>query len=548
MTETPPSPGANWSDDDFRKAGLAALILITIFVCYFSHLGALGLTGPDEPRYVWIARDMAESGDWVTPRLYGRPWFEKPILYYWSAAASFKLFGVSETAARLPSALYALLATLSLAWLAIRLDGWETARWVLLFLPSCVAMIGFSHAASPDMPFTAMLTVAMVCGASVLGVAPSRDEIDKADTKPSRSPALFLFGTALGAAVLAKGPAALVLAGGAILIWSGITGSWRVALRVFRPVAVGAFLLTSVPWYILCARRNPDFLRVFIVEHNFRRYLTPEFQHLQPFWYYLPVSIAALLPWVAWLAWFALRESRSHENPPRRSQLVFIAAWAIFPLLFFSLSKSKLPGYILPAIPALIYLAVTAAVRSVHSKTTFQRYGLGASGIFFLACACAVVLSKTAGSLVLVFVFVATLGGLTIIFLAMMRQCRIGLLTAVVVQLFLLTLVYVSAAKLDSGLSARSTVARIDPALRPRTYSYKLQRAWLYQCDFYLHRELLEWRPAIEGDAVVITPAKYLENLKAQVEIVSVVSELSPQAVVLTVRPSAHPTSGGQPR
>ncbi len=113
---------------------------------------------------------MAETGDWVTPRLYGKPWFEKPPLFYWGAALSFKLFGVSEAAARLPSAISALLATLALAWLALRLYGAETARWLLLLLPTSVGMIGFSHAAATDMPFSGMLTIAMVCAAVVLGL------------------------------------------------------------------------------------------------------------------------------------------------------------------------------------------------------------------------------------------------------------------------------------------------------------------------------------------------------------------------------------------
>src|SRR5690348_1638653 len=105
------------------RVGWIVLICATLYVCYFSRLGAIGLVGPDEPRYAWIARDMAESGDWITPRLYGKPWFEKPPLFYWGAALSFKLFGVSETTARLPSALCALFATLALAWLARRLYG-----------------------------------------------------------------------------------------------------------------------------------------------------------------------------------------------------------------------------------------------------------------------------------------------------------------------------------------------------------------------------------------------------------------------------------------
>src|SRR6202166_720562 len=180
MNDTGPPLAKKSADDPYRDVSLrdlsmrevswAALILLTLYVCYFSHLGAFGFIGPDEPRYAWIARDMAESGDWVTPRLYGKPWFEKPVLYYWSAALCFKLFGVNEASARLPSAVSALLATLALAWMALRLGGWQTARWVLLLLPSTVGMIGFSHAAATDMPFSAMLSIAMVCAAVALGL------------------------------------------------------------------------------------------------------------------------------------------------------------------------------------------------------------------------------------------------------------------------------------------------------------------------------------------------------------------------------------------
>src|ERR1700693_577997 len=157
-------------DLSFRKFSWAVLILLTLYVCYFSHLGAFGFIGPDEPRYAWIARDMAETGDWVTRRLYGTPWFEKPVFYYWSAAVCFKLFGVNEASARLPSAICALLATLSLGWLALRLGGWQMARWMLMLLPSTAGMIGFSHAAATDMPFTAMLSGALGWAGVALGV------------------------------------------------------------------------------------------------------------------------------------------------------------------------------------------------------------------------------------------------------------------------------------------------------------------------------------------------------------------------------------------
>src|SRR5271157_3789302 len=142
------------------KTGWALLILAALYVGYFSHLGTLGFIGPDEPRYAWVARGMAESGDWVTPRLYGKTWFEKPVLYYWGAAAAFKLLGENEVAARLPSAISALLGTLALGWLVWRLYGGETARWFLALLPITAGMLGFAHAGATDMPFSGMLTVA----------------------------------------------------------------------------------------------------------------------------------------------------------------------------------------------------------------------------------------------------------------------------------------------------------------------------------------------------------------------------------------------------
>src|SRR6266403_5358450 len=324
----------------------------------------------DDLRYAWIARDMAETGDWVTPRLYSRPWFEKPPLYYWGAALCFKFFGVSEAAARLPSAISALLATLALAWLAWRVYGAETARWLLLLLPTSVGMIGFSHAAATDMPFSAMLTIAMVFAAVVLRLTRNENTPILPHTP---WPALLLFGFFLGLAVLAKGPAAIILSGGAIFFWAILTKRWRDTLWLVHPAAIASFCLTALPWYILCARRNPDFFRIFIIEHNFKRYLTPEFQHVQPFWYYGPIILIAILPWsvilprVGYDAVLSFRQSQWKE-----SNSLILALWTIFPLVFFSFSQSKLPGYALPVLPPLSALAARSLVLA------FQR-SLGAA-------------------------------------------------------------------------------------------------------------------------------------------------------------------------
>jgi 4-amino-4-deoxy-L-arabinose transferase-like glycosyltransferase len=535
-------------DLSFRKFSWAVLILLTLYVCYFSHLGAFGFIGPDEPRYAWIARDMAESGDWVTPRLYGKPWFEKPVFYYWSAAVCFKLFGVNEASARLPSAVCALLATLGLAWLALSLGGWQMARWVLLLLPSMVGMIGFSHAASTDMPFSAMLSIAMVCAAVALEVVPSQKlfpeethEVQAVVRQAKKAVylGLALFGFFLAIAVLAKGPAALILAGGAILLWAATTKHWREARRLFHPIAIVTFFLTCLPWYVLCAHRNPEFFRVFIIEHNFKRYLTPEFQHIQPFWYYVPITIIALLPWLFWLAWFGLREPGKSESSAERSQIFFLAAWGVFPVLFFSLSKSKLPGYILPAVLPLGFLISVAVTLALKSRHVLGRSVLGLIGLLLFVSPSWIFLSNAhvRGPLVSLYVIVAAVGGLIVIGASLLRRIRAGLTFCVVLVLFLLNLVYVSISKLDPLLSARSCARQVGVERVANTYSFKLQRSWQYQLNFYLHREISEWSSNVGGEATVVTSEKNLEELEKSAQIITVVSKQSPQAEVVVVRP-----------
>ena len=495
MSESPTAITEKPQSSPAARIGWAVLIVATLYVCYFSHLGAIGFVGPDEPRYAWIARDMAETGDWVTPRLYGKPWFEKPPLFYWGAALSFKLFGVSEAAARLPSAISALLATLALAWLALRLYGAETARWLLLLLPTTVGMIGFSHAAATDMPFSGMITIAMVCAALVLGL--TRNE--NSPILP-RTPwlALILFGFFLGLAVLAKGPAAIILSGGAVFFWALFTKRWRYAFRLFHPAAIAAFCLTALPWYILCARRNPDFFRIFIIEHNFKRFLTPEFQHIQPFWFYIPVILLALLPWTVSAAPLVVT-AKLLPGPDSwlNSSRLFFACWAVFPIVFFTLSKSKLPGYILPSIPALGLLmahSVSLCIRKILPGERWIRIATGSTFIAFGILGIVQIERIDLAWPVLAF----TIGGFAILVL---RNLRFGLALGVSALIIAIvsSLTGNTRAVLDQLYSARSApeAARIvwtdySPS---RSSTYKLTRSFQYALNFYFHRELPEWLP-----------------------------------------------------
>ncbi len=339
-----------FSRHQFLLALLAAAIAWTT---WFSGAGQLGLAGPDEPRYVAIARAMADTGDWVTPRLNGEPWFEKPVLYYWGAAAAFTMFGPSEAAARLPSALAIALASLALLGLAVRTTGVGTALALAFLLPSLFATVAFARAGSTDMLFSAALTLAFVAGARVAevlaGPAAGLGAVGR-----ERQRWLAAWGAILGVAVLAKGPAALLLAGGSVAAWALLLGRWRLAFAFAHPVALAAFAAVALPWYVLCALRNPDFLRVFLFEHNLQRFLTPVFAHEQPWWYFGGVLLAGLLPWTVLLiptlrdGWQDVR--RRHAVP------VLALCWAVVPFVFFSASRSKLPGYILPMFPPLAFL------------------------------------------------------------------------------------------------------------------------------------------------------------------------------------------------
>ena len=377
--------GAMSASRTLRRTLRALLILAVVAVCLFAGLASLGLTGPDEPRYAFIARAMAGTGDWITPKLYGHPWFEKPALYYWAAAIGFKHLSSPEWAARLPSAIAALIAALAAGLLALWRYGMRTARATVLIFATCAGVIPFARAAAPDMLFTAALALALFSAANIVekrGGFP----VDPLRAPPSDNLDLFLLGVWIGLATLAKGPAAIILAGGSVLLWALATKNLKIALRMLHPLAIFAFAIIALPWYVLCARANSNFLHVFIVEHNLDRYLTPMFQHPQPFWFFGPIILLGLMPWTAFLfgaAFDGFRIFRNHEW--RTSSGFFIACWAIFPVLFFSLSKSKLPEYVLPVFPALAVLMGHSFVCAMdHARRKAQWMGVG-TGVMWVA-------------------------------------------------------------------------------------------------------------------------------------------------------------------
>lgn len=528
-------------------------------VCLFGNLGAIGLVGPDEPRYAWIARAMAETGDWVTPLLYGQPWFEKPILYYWAAAMGFRLHLPAEWAARLPSALAALVAAIAIGWLARRHygDGGTFTQRVPLLAPlifsTSVAAIGFARSGGPDMLFAASIALAMASAACALrraGALRGESAASRSDSLP-----LLLFGGFLGLGALAKGPAAVILAGGAIGLWAIATGHWRAAFRSVHPIAVATFCVVALPWYVVCALRNPEFLRVFIFQHNFQRYLTPLFQHRQPFWFFGPILLLAVLPWTV-LLWPAAREGLRlwREQSWKNSPGFFFACWATFPVFFFSLSQSKLPGYILPAIPPLALLLAVALSRAAVADSeagqhSFRTIGV-ALGITWIVLGIAAfqwasrlpqAARDAAGWPIFMTAILAITGGIGVATVALLRK------RAFVALALALTVLCVAAAglrilpALDASFSARwhGQLMRND-AHPDRIFTYHLQRSWSYGIEFYLGRELSEWSPDDRESALVLTTPEGLREMRRLGRVHGDLDESYRGIVYAPVAPAPH--------
>jgi len=347
---------------------------------FFYGLNSFGLVGADEPRYAQIAREMLRNNDYVTPTLHGSPWLEKPALYYWRAAAAFHTFGVHDWVARLPSASFALVLII-IVYFHMRRFRPGAQFGAALITASAAAMIGFARGASTDMQLAAPFSFAM------LGWY--------AWYETGRKFWLFDLYFFIGVGMLAKGPVAPGLAFLIVTIFAAVRRDLKLIWRTLWWPGVLIFLAIVSPWYIAVQRANPDFFRVFILQHNLERFATDLFQHRQPFWFYLPVLALSLMPWTVF-AFTALlsgakqtwRDWRlSSPGMARESERIgdafpeFLVIWALFPVVFFSFSQSKLPGYILPSIPPAAILtgdylyrrrekAVRVGLLSTHALLT----------------------------------------------------------------------------------------------------------------------------------------------------------------------------------
>ena len=341
------------------KRAAPLLFLVATFLFYLYGLGHLPLLGPDEPRYAQVGREMYLRGDMVTPTLGGHTWFEKPALLYWMMMASYSAFGVSEWAARLGPALCGLLTTLLIFWMGRRVErAFATGAgtrgglglWSGVAMASSMGLIVFSRGASFDIIVTMTVTAALSCFFV--------SEIERDKRRQQWLMAGFYAG--IGASLLAKGLVGIVVPFGVIGLYYLLRREWprrSVWLSLLWGIPLAVALAAT--WYApVIIRHGWTFLDEFFIQHHFARYVSNKYRHPQPFYFYLPIMLMLVLPWTAFLV-ASLKGARRwkwREQTVESRFNVFALAWLVAPVLFFSFSGSKLPGYVLPALPGAALL------------------------------------------------------------------------------------------------------------------------------------------------------------------------------------------------
>jgi len=345
-----------------------------LVVLWFAALGRVPLTLPDEGRYTLIPQEMLASGDFVTPRLDGVLYFEKPPLHYWLTALTVAAFGPDGWGARLWCALFGL-GTILLTWHLGRKIGGDRAGWVAAaVLATSPLHFALSRTNTLDMTLTFFFTATLVAFWHAQGESGTR----RAWLVAAASAAL---------AVLTKGLIGFVLPGAVIFFFLLGTGRWRLLTRVPWFPALGLFLLVAAPWHVAMARRHADFLDFYFVHEHFLRYATPVAGRLQPFWYFFAVIGIGMLPWTPLVlsGLGRLLPLRARVIRQARPELVFLGVWSIFVVLFFSISKSKLSAYVLPALPPMAVLVGLLVADLGDAARAVVRRGLAIGGVLLLA-------------------------------------------------------------------------------------------------------------------------------------------------------------------
>jgi 4-amino-4-deoxy-L-arabinose transferase len=455
--------------------------IASAFSLYFYGIAAVGLLGPDEPRYASVARQMAESGDWISPRLWGELWFEKPPLTYWLAGLGWKLGLSDNTAPRFFIVLFGVLFLLFFFRVLRREFGFEPAFYATAILATSAGWLAFGQLGVTDLPMSACFGAALLLCLRWLRTGETRE--------------LPWAGLCLGLAVLAKGLVPLVLFVPAAVFAAGfLAGRWggELGRRAWRKIAIsaGVGVIVAAPWYIICTVRfGRTFLTDFFWIHHFERFTSDALKHAQPIWFYVPVMVAGWIPWCPLLPLAFRKELRSDRRT------LFLVASAGFGFVFFSAARNKLPGYLLPLFPPLAAVLGLALWRLKSAN-----WWLAASALLLGAMNLAARLLPAAllhGLSRSDFVSAPWLETLAFgpVAIAVWFLDRAGRRTAAVVlvslgvvggALYLKSSVY---PVLDRTVSARALWLRVQP-VADRVCVENIDRNFLYGLNFYSHQPL----------------------------------------------------------
>lgn len=354
------------------------LLLFCVWIL-FTNLGGAALFEPDEGRNAEIAREILLLKDWVTPHYDFIPRLDKPILFFGLVALSYKFFGISEWAARLPSALAALACLCITYRFASSLFGRRAGLWSALILLSSIEFFALSRAVIMDMTLTYFITLALwnFC-LGQRGVESGAGKIQ-----------FLLMYVAMGIATLLKGPIGFLLPAAVIGVYLLLTKRWSLLRHMQIPLGIALLILTAVPWYLAAESRNPGYLRYFLWEENVHRFTTTQFKRSGPWYYFIGVLAGGLFPWTILLP-KAITDL--WKQPLKDERLLLILSIAL-PLLFFSLSSSKLPHYILPIYPPLAIILAAAIAKALTDSTVKKSRILWFPAVTFFLLAFAITLT-----------------------------------------------------------------------------------------------------------------------------------------------------------
>ncbi len=341
---------------------LLFVLAVALFLCFF-RLGSVTLFDVDEAVFAQATKEMVASNNWITPTYDGENRYDKPILFYWLMAASYKIFGINEFGARFPSAVSAFLLSLAVYLFTKRVLGEQSAFYATIPLVLSPYFLVYSHAAVTDMTLTLLVTLSLFC----FYISVTDEKGRPSAHPPLRKPDRYIYGFYAFSALafLTKGLIGILFPFGIAIIYLAVAEGLSGIKKVFDPKGLALFTVISAPWYIAeFAINGREFFEQFIIKHHFKRYMDVISGHSGPVYYYFPVLIVGLMPWIFFLPGGVRRVfRRGLQAAAGRASLVsrsplglFTFIWSSFIFLFFSLATTKLPNYILPSVPAFSLL------------------------------------------------------------------------------------------------------------------------------------------------------------------------------------------------